>query len=424
VASRDFYRRPFNTFVSYSHADVEQASKLVGWLDRYAGVNAWFDRDRLDGGSPVATTLDRQIRDCRSIIALLTPASLKSDWVPQELSAARGERGRNPAFKTIVLVSSQVEDEQVPDELQSLARVRLGSTGLNAESAARILASLYDGDGQEVSQDEPRDVYITRTWRAGESKATDRLCHLFSRAGFRLIGDMPDQELFNAQRIATVMSTCGAHLAILPNRPDGDEGLRCMLDEVRIARECGLETTAMAHPGLTLSMPAHRIDLDRDGLDARVVEAAIEDLQRRYHPPPRPHFVLFTTSFDDFDDSIRRAMNRVIARVTTRRCVFTDEITGERPMSFTDRVKGAAALIADVADNKLDPWLLAGFARGAATRVHVIARAPRASEPRLFRDRVHYYSNDVERVGLVHRLAFDYRRRLLDFDVADQWSRA
>jgi len=414
LASRDFYRRPFNAFFSYAHADRDRASEIVTWLER-AGVKAWFDRDRLDSGRPVATTLERQLRDCRSLIMLVTPASIKSQWVAQEWTEGRQESARNPAFKTILLVSGDVKE--VPRELESRTWVPLGGNGLDVESAARILASLYDGDGREVVADEPRDVFITRSWRESEAIATDRLCSRFVRAGFRLIGDMPDQDSFSPERITTIMSTCGLHLAVLPNRPDGDKGLEFMLKEVELARECGLDSTIIAHAGLKLPIPAHQLDIDGNDADSRVLEPIIEDLQRRYRPPRKPHFVLFTTQFNDFDKSLRTAMNRIIARVTTRRCVFTDEITNERRVNFTDRVKGAAALIADVADGQLDPWVLAGFARGANTPVHVIARAS-APQPRLFRDKVSYYANDVERVGLVHKFAFDYRRRLLDFEVA------
>ena len=412
MASRDFYRRPFNAFFSYSHADRERASEIVTWLER-SGVQVWFDRDRLDSGRPVATTLERQLRDCRSLIMLLTPASSESQWVEQEWNQGRHESARNPAFKTIVLVSGDMKE--VPEAFESRAWVPLGSNGLDVDSAARILASLYDGDGREVMADEPRDVFITRSWRESEASATDRLCSRFVRAGFRLIGDMPDQDSFSRERITTIMSTCGLHLAVLPNRPDGDEGLQFMLKEVEIARECGLDSTIIAHPGLKLSISAHQ--LDTDGKDSRILEPIIEELQLRYRPPRKPHFVLFTTQFNNFNESLRNAMNRIIGRVTTRRCVFTDEITNERRVNFIDRVKGAAALIADVADGQLDPWVLAGFARGANTPVHVIARAS-APQPRLFRDKVSYYENDVERVGLVHRFAFDYRRRLLDFEVA------
>jgi hypothetical protein len=414
VASRDFYRRPFNAFFSYSHADRERASEIVAWLER-AGVKAWFDRTRLDSGRPVATTLQRQLGDCRSLIVLVTPASLRSNWVEQEWTEGREESARNSAFKTILLVSAEVKE--IPRAFESRTWVSLAANGLDVESAARILASLYDGDGKEVMADDPRDVFITRSWRESETVATDRLCSRFVNAGFRLIGDMPDQDSFSKERIATIMSTCGVHLAVLPNRPAGDEGLRFMLDEVEIARECGLDSTIIAHTGLSLSLPAHQLDIDGNDTDSRVLEPILEELQRRYRRPRKPHFVLFTTQFSEFNESLRHAMNRVIARVTTRRCVFTDEITNEARLSFTDRVKGAAALIADVADNQLDPWVLAGFARGAATPVHVIARAS-TPQPRLFRDKVRYYANDVERVGLVHELAFQYRRRLLDFEVA------
>ncbi len=415
MASRDFYRRPFKAFFSYAHADRERASEIVAWLERAAGVKAWFDRDRLDSGRPVATTLQRQIRDCRSLIALVTPASLGSRWVAEEWTEGREESARNPAFKTILLVSTEVKE--VPPAFASRTWVPLAANGLDVESAARILASLYDGDGREVAADEPRDVFITRSWRESETMAADRLCSRFLDAGFRLIGDMPDQDSFSRERIATVMSTCGVHLAVLPNRPDGDEGLRFMLDEVEIARQCGLDSTIIAHAGLKLSIPAHQLDIDGNDTHSQVLEPIIEELQRRYRPPRKPHFVLFTTQFNDFNESLRNAMNRIVGRVTTQRCVFTDEITNEPRVSFTDRVKGAAALIADVADNQLDPWVLAAFARGAATPVHVIARTS-SPQPRLFRDKVRYYANDVERVGLVHEVACHYRRRLLDFEVA------
>jgi hypothetical protein len=75
-------------------------------------------------------------------------------------------------------------------------------------------------------------------------------------------------------------------------------------------------------------------------------------------------------------------------------------------------------MIADISDQNLNTCIEAGIARGAGTRLHLVAREPRRSPPFMFRDQqVWHYSDDVALLGIVFRLVYPYRRRVLSTEL-------
>ena len=74
-------------FVSYSHSDSDFADRLVDDL-RASEVPATYDKLLLKVGDSIIEKIAETVVDSNAVIALLSPTSVKSNWVKKELSFA------------------------------------------------------------------------------------------------------------------------------------------------------------------------------------------------------------------------------------------------------------------------------------------------------------------------------------------------
>ena len=75
------------TFISYSHGDSTFAFRLAEDL-RAAGVNVWIDNKDISSGKHWDLTIEKALVDCTSMLAILSPASVTSNNVLDEVSFA------------------------------------------------------------------------------------------------------------------------------------------------------------------------------------------------------------------------------------------------------------------------------------------------------------------------------------------------
>jgi hypothetical protein len=80
-------RVPTDLFISYSHKDTEFVHRLVLDLED-RGLPAWIDRGELQGGERWREEIGRGIRDSRVFLLIVSPDSVKSSYVAQELAQA------------------------------------------------------------------------------------------------------------------------------------------------------------------------------------------------------------------------------------------------------------------------------------------------------------------------------------------------
>ena len=61
--------------------------------------------------------------------------------------------------------------------------------------------------------------YVSASWRQNEGRLADHVCTLLHTRGLRLIGDSKDQKGFkDGDRVRSIIASCGALVAILPDR--------------------------------------------------------------------------------------------------------------------------------------------------------------------------------------------------------------
>jgi hypothetical protein len=80
-------RYRYDAFISYSSADAAWAARLKAELERH-GLKVWIDSDELRPGDPIVETLETALNECRSFLLIVSPSSIKSQWVREEYHRA------------------------------------------------------------------------------------------------------------------------------------------------------------------------------------------------------------------------------------------------------------------------------------------------------------------------------------------------
>ncbi len=80
-------QRTSATFVSYSHDDSTFVLRLAEDM-RAAGVHVWIDNKDISSGKHWDLTIEKALVDCASMLAILSPASVTSNHVLDEVSFA------------------------------------------------------------------------------------------------------------------------------------------------------------------------------------------------------------------------------------------------------------------------------------------------------------------------------------------------
>lgn len=88
-----------DVFISYSHVDSTIVDELATELQRL-GVEYFLDRKDIEWGGRISETVSTGLRDSGAILVVVSPASLKSAWVPYEIGFGTALRLRVMPFLT------------------------------------------------------------------------------------------------------------------------------------------------------------------------------------------------------------------------------------------------------------------------------------------------------------------------------------
>lgn len=414
-----YNKRPNDVFVSYSHADGALVEPLVRWLRDMAGLRVWWDTSRLVAGDRLASALPTGLASARAALFCVSQSWNASTWCEDEYNAALQERRADRRYRVIAL---RLDDCQVPTFLSNARYLEMCQ--LEADMAATLLQALVP-EYAPWSHGE-RDVYLSRSWHADDTEAADRVCAALVREhGFRLIGDSPDYPAFAGEdRVQRIIESCGALVAVLPFRDDAANGFtsKWIIREAQVARQLDrpyllfvadgvkvdptLLATAIGNRAFPLPLSPN------DGTLARAL-ALFED---EYAPSPRLAYAFFATSLRGEAQETERAV-ALVEQVTSMPCLLGQRLQGQHAQQeIVERIRNAQFVLADITANHLNSLIEAGIARGAGTRLHLICKPLESGELRtrfMFRDlEVNWYDNPVERIGVVHRIARLYRRRV------------
>jgi hypothetical protein len=74
-------------FISYSHVNANIAKSAVRALER-EGAEVWIDEKAMPYGAHISESCKMAIRRSNKVLLLVTPESIRSEWVRQELEMA------------------------------------------------------------------------------------------------------------------------------------------------------------------------------------------------------------------------------------------------------------------------------------------------------------------------------------------------
>jgi hypothetical protein len=84
---------PYVVFISHSSYDTWIANVIADKITAL-GAQPWLDKKELAGGDVIREKIMRGIRDCKEAIVLISPKSVKSQWVAVEIGAVSVLRKR------------------------------------------------------------------------------------------------------------------------------------------------------------------------------------------------------------------------------------------------------------------------------------------------------------------------------------------
>ena len=114
--------KPPTAFLSHSTQDKRVARRLAHDL-RAAGIDVWYAEWELRPGDSLRRKIDEGVEQASFFLVLLTPTSLKSEWVQTELDAGMVKRIEG-SCKLIPIILN-ISDDQIPPTLKGIVWFRL-----------------------------------------------------------------------------------------------------------------------------------------------------------------------------------------------------------------------------------------------------------------------------------------------------------
>ncbi|MEM9088239.1 MAG: toll/interleukin-1 receptor domain-containing protein [Cyanobacteria bacterium P01_F01_bin.53] len=428
------HKRNYHVFLSHSSADKKTfVDDLYRWFKKVANIPVWYDQAVLSGGSIVPDSLGKAIPECRSMVLILSKSSVKSPWVRKEYSLAEHHRTQFEDFKIIPIL---IEDCELPPFLQDSIYIDARTNYLTESFYQGILQALYPFD-PSVDFRKTSDIFVSRTWRNNdEAILADRACREFIKSGFRLIGDATDHPSYtnSKQRVENIIASCGGFLAILPYRKDNTESSYTSpycLDEIRLASLYNLPSIVIAESGVDLSEELQQSvtyfyqaqsSTTGDENDDFFVDAT-ERMKERWKTTKNEHYVFFATNFDE--PELNQMIRQLLQQITGMPCILGEDLHTPGVSiqeAIAQQIRNASLTVADISQENINTLIEAGIARGANVQYRMVARetddSPRRRPPFMFRDQqIEYYRSGAELLGRIHRLAYPFRRRILNREI-------
>jgi len=138
-------------FLSYASQDRELARKIADHLKNY-DFYVWYDLWELKPGDSITQKIEEAISTSNYLIILLSPSSIRSEWVRRELIMAQSELTARDVTIIPILISD-VNENEIPIELRSIQWLdlrkdpekKIGVVTKQITNSSRIDFSHFDG---------------------------------------------------------------------------------------------------------------------------------------------------------------------------------------------------------------------------------------------------------------------------------------
>lgn len=129
-----------NVFISYSHVDSEIVTKICQFFDS-ASIDYFHDAKDVIWGGHLVDAVKNGINTATHLLLILSPASLKSAWVPYETGQAK-----NRGLKILPYLTHPALD--IPSYLSGIKHI----------SSFDQLKSFFERSGEHSLSDEDKDL--------------------------------------------------------------------------------------------------------------------------------------------------------------------------------------------------------------------------------------------------------------------------
>lgn len=117
-------------FVSYKRENLDEVELLVNELKRHHYV--WFDKTGIPGGAEWEAKINTALDESATLILMVTPNALKSEWVQYEYQKALS--------KGVLVIPFMLEDCQLPPDLGGRQKI----FGSDTEAFEKLIDALPD----------------------------------------------------------------------------------------------------------------------------------------------------------------------------------------------------------------------------------------------------------------------------------------
>jgi TIR domain len=413
-------RRLYRAFLSHAHADKNFVDELHNWLFQKAKVPIWYDTFSLIASATIATELPNAVSQCRSMIIVLSRASIESGWVKEEYIAAMNQATKYRQYRIIPI---RIEDCELPDFLEGRKCIDAFDKKISTKFAFELLTALYY-DNQALALENVSDLYISRSWRPREASLPDYVCKLLDKMGFRLIGDSEDQGEYDAKRVQPIIKSCGGLVSIIPNRGNGTPS-KYILEEIDFAQEANLPFLIIAETGVDLpeniaQFAFYMSSMDIDKKETAVIlQQKIETIGDLGRKPSQPHYTFLATDIDHIYQQRNQIVKQVLQHITAMPCKIGEKIpTKHLRETILEQISNAYLVIADITENNIDVCIEAGIAMGAGRELRLIAHSPHIKTPfTLSNYEVFYYDDDTELLSTIHMISSSLQRKVINSEL-------
>lgn len=455
-------KRAHTVFLSHAHMDAKAVLRLRQWL-KVAGIEVWFDREKMRAGQTFPSALAEGIADSRAMIVAISGNTRASEWVKYEADQGLAQQGRFPQFGVIPV---RLDPCNLPANLAAHSAVDAFQGNLDDAGAASLLRSIHGVPDlsppedlktqvihhvSRLANDPPSDLtsvrvpvlYVTCGWRnaPNETAMRDTVRRALARRNIHLLGDAEDHPHTVETRIKSILSGCSGQVVILPRRAGtrqlSDQEYHGLRAELLWGQEVGLPQWIVVEKGLELPAALKRKALVVQPVGPGAAGTRFEvllsrwaaELSKECQVPANPHFVIVASDFDD--RVIKDHVIRHIEQITGLPCLKGSDFGRQIPSRKIELALGAAALvIANVVSStkqggqpevNWNSCIEAGIAMGARRQLHIIARRKATDRWRIDKslpfmirhNSVETYCDDQHLIALVHKFSRPFRRRVI-----------
>jgi hypothetical protein len=157
----------YDVFISYSRADADWTWNWLLPRLKAAGVAVCIDEECFEPGAPVASEIERAVRESRRTLAVLSPAWVASEWAGFESLLVNRQ---DPNARWRRLIPLLLEPCEPPDRIRLLHWVDLSDQDSREIQLERVIAALQGRSAlPELRPDafpEPRQRRLELRWYA------------------------------------------------------------------------------------------------------------------------------------------------------------------------------------------------------------------------------------------------------------------